>query len=69
VDEISRKADEDVQERLETKDKMYLTHEDYEQMIATLEKQMKLSAGTGEYHRAAMIKDRIKELKEERDKV
>ena len=38
-------------------------------MIGTLEEQMELSANSEEYHRAAMIKDRIREIREEMEKI
>jgi hypothetical protein len=69
VDEISRSADEDVQERLEMKEIIVMTSKDYELMIKNLKNQIKLSVKTEEYHRAAMIKDRVKELEEEMKKV
>ncbi|OWK26977.1 MAG: hypothetical protein US76_01995 [Parcubacteria group bacterium GW2011_GWA2_38_13b] len=65
VDEISRKENEEIRERLEEKEKLFITGKEYEDMIGVLGEQMKLSADSGEYHRAAMIKDRIRELKEE----
>lgn len=68
VDELSRKEDEEIRERLEEKEKLFITKEEYEQMIKTLIEQMHLSAKSEEYHRAAMIKDRIRELREEMEK-
>ena len=65
MDEISRKENEEIRERLEEKEKLFITEKEYEDMIGVLGEQMKLSADSGEYHRAAMIKDRIRELKEE----
>ena len=50
------------------KEKLFITKAEYKQMIVTLEGQMHLAAKTEEYHRAAMIKDRIRELKEELEK-
>ncbi|OGY62440.1 MAG: hypothetical protein A2745_03130 [Candidatus Harrisonbacteria bacterium RIFCSPHIGHO2_01_FULL_44_13] len=69
VDELSRKEDEEIRERLEEKEKLFITKEEYQQMIKTLEEQMHLAAKAEEYHRAAMIKDRIRELKEEMEKI
>lgn len=68
VDELSRKEDEEILERLQEKEKLFITKEEYQQMIKTLDEQMHLAANAEEYHRAAMIKDRIRELKEEMDK-
>lgn len=68
VDEISRREDEEIRERMEEKEKLFITQEEYRQMIATLEEQMRLAAKAEEYHRAAMIKDRIRELREEMEK-
>ena len=68
VDAISRQEDEEVRERLEEKEQLFITKDEYRQMIATLEQQMHLAAKAEEYHRAAMIKDRIRELNEEMKK-
>lgn len=68
VDELSRKEDEEIRERLEEKEKLFITQEEYRQMIKTLQGQMSLSAKSEEYHRASMIKDRIRELEEEMKK-
>ena len=68
VDELSRQENEEVSERLEEKEKLFITKEDYELMIKTLNEQMHLAAKSEEYHRAAMIKDRIRELNEEMKK-
>jgi len=68
VDQLSRQEDEEIRERLEDKEKLFITKEEYKKMIKTLEEQMQLSAKAEEFHRAAMIKDRIRELKEEMEK-
>lgn len=68
VDAISRQEDEEVAERLEEKEKLFITKDEYKHMIKVLEEQMHLAAQSEEYHRAAMIKDRIRELKEEMEK-
>ena len=68
VDEISRSEDEEIRERLEEKEKLFVTKEEYENMISNLKEQMKTAADSEEFHRAAMIKDRIRELKEEMEK-
>ncbi|MEK7626965.1 MAG: hypothetical protein AAB397_00075 [Patescibacteria group bacterium] len=65
VDEISRKENEEIRERLEEKEKLFITEKEYEDMIGVLNEQMKLAANSEEYHRASMIQDRIRELKEE----
>ncbi|OGN08519.1 MAG: hypothetical protein A2750_02230 [Candidatus Yanofskybacteria bacterium RIFCSPHIGHO2_01_FULL_45_42] len=69
VDEISRNEDEEILERLEEKEKPFITKNEFQQMIDTMNEQMRLAAKAEEYHRAAMIKDRIRELKEEMEKV
>lgn len=68
VDQLSRQEDEEIRERLEEKEKLFITKEEYKEMIKTLEDQVKLAAKAEEYHRAAMIKDRIRELREEMEK-
>ena len=68
VDEISRTENEEVRERLEEKEKLFITKEEFEEMIRIQEEQMKLAAFSEEYHRASMIKDRIRELREEMEK-
>lgn len=68
VDEIARQEDEEVRERLEEKEKLFITKEEYEKMIETLREQMHAAAKNEEYHRAGMIQDRIRELKEEMKK-
>lgn len=68
VDQLSRQEDEEIRERLDDKEKLFITQEEYKKMIKILEEQMQLSVKTEEYHRAAMIKDRIRELKEEMEK-
>lgn len=65
VDELSRSEDEEVREHLEEKEQMFITPEEYQNMIKTLEEQMVEAARLQDYHRASMIKDRIRELKEE----
>lgn len=68
VDQISRQEDEEIRERLEEKEKLFVTKAEYREMIRVLGEQIKLAAKAEEYHRAAMIKDRIRELKEEVEK-
>ena len=68
VDEIARQEDEDVLGRLQGKSKLFITKGEYGQMIQTLKQQIKSSANDEDYHRAAMLKDRIQELTEEMEK-
>lgn len=68
VDQLSRQEDEEIRERLEEKEKLFINKAEYRQMVKTLEEQMTLAAKAEEYHRASMIKDRIRELKEEMEK-
>lgn len=68
VDEIARQEDEDVLGRLHQKGKLFITKEEYGQMIETLKEQVGSSAKDEDYHRAAMLKDRILELGEEMKK-
>ena len=68
VDQISRQEDEEIKERLDEKEKFFITKSEYEQMIKVLEEQIQSAVQATEYHRAAMIKDRIRELKEEMEK-
>jgi len=68
VDEISRQEDEDVLGRLHQKGKLFITKEEYGQMIEILKQQVTSSAKDEDYHRAAMLKDRISELTEEMGK-
>ena len=69
VDELSRAENEEVQERLEEKEKLFVTKDEYEDLIKTLTEQMHQSAESEEYHRASMLKDRIRELGEEMNKM
>lgn len=68
VDEIARQEDEDVLGRLHQKDKLFITKDEYGQMITTLREQVKSAAHDADYHRAAMLQDRIQELGEEMEK-
>ena len=68
VDEMSRQEDEEIIEMMEEKEKLFITRAEYGKMIKTLTEQMRLAAESQEYHRAAMIKDRIRELEEEMKK-
>lgn len=68
VDEISRQEDEDVLGRLHQKGKLFITKEEYGKMVETLKQQVRSAAKDEDYHRAAMLKDRILELNEEIDR-
>ncbi|HEU0081050.1 MAG TPA: UvrB/UvrC motif-containing protein [Candidatus Paceibacterota bacterium] len=68
VDELSRSENEEVRERLEEKEKLFVTAEEFEDMIKNLREQMRSAAQAEEYHRASMIKDRIRELEEEMER-
>jgi len=68
VDEISRQEDEEISELRELKKKFFITKEEYGHMIQVLKSQIRLAARAEEYHRAAMIKDRVRELCEEMKK-
>jgi hypothetical protein len=68
VDEISRTENEEIRERLEEKEKLFITKEEFEDMLKNLREQMKSAAEAEEFHRASMIKDRIRELEEEMKK-
>ncbi|OGM99783.1 MAG: hypothetical protein A3B91_02200 [Candidatus Yanofskybacteria bacterium RIFCSPHIGHO2_02_FULL_41_29] len=67
VDEIARQEDEDVLGRLHGKGKLFITKAEYGQMVETLKEQVQSASKDGDYHRAAMLKDRIQELTEEMD--
>ena len=68
VDELSRKEDEEIHGRLEDKGKVFISREEYKQMIDTLLNEVRLAAVAEDYHRAAMIKERVRELSEEMKK-
>ncbi len=68
VDEISRTENEEIRERLEEKEKLFITREEFQDMINNLAEQMKSAADSQEYHRASMIKDRMRELEEEMER-
>lgn len=68
VDEIARQEDEDVLGRLHQKGKLFITKNEFGKMIDTLKDQVESSAKDADYHRAAMLQDRIRELTEEMEK-
>lgn len=68
VDEIARHENEEMLGIMEQKQSFYVTREEYKQVITALKEQMRLAAKSEDYHRAAMIKDRIRELNEEMEK-
>ncbi len=65
VDELSRTENDEVKERLEEKEKLFVTHEEYQQMIEAQIEQMKVAAQNEDFHQASTIKNRIRELREE----
>lgn len=65
VDELARWESDEVRERLDEKGKYFITQDEYKHMIKTLDDQIKIAVQNEQYYRAAMIRDRIKELKEE----
>ncbi|MEK7185446.1 MAG: hypothetical protein AAB726_02385 [Patescibacteria group bacterium] len=69
VDELAKSENEEIRERVEEKEQLFVTKKEFEELRDTLNEQMKLAAETGEYHRAGMIKDRIRELEEEMKKL
>lgn len=64
VHDLSRREDEEIRERME-QDRPFLSRQDYQQMIDTLEKQMLSSAEHHEYARAELLRKRIEELTSE----
>lgn len=68
VDEIARHENEEIQEMMEVKERLYITKAEYQQMVSNLKNQVKLAAKAEDYSRAAMIQDRIRELTEEMGK-
>lgn len=68
VDELSRGENEEIRQRLEEKEKFFMSREEYEEMIKAMEERMRESARRDDYHQAAMIQDRIAELKVEMEK-
>lgn len=65
VDELAREENEEILALQERTERPYITRDEYHHMISVLKEQMALSAKAEEYHRAAMIKERILELTEE----
>ncbi len=61
VADLSRKEDEEIKEMMGT-DQPWLSQEDYQAMIATLNKQMLAAAADQEYARADQFRKRIEEL-------
>lgn len=68
VANLSRREDEEIKARMFA-DKTVVTVEEYSRMIATLESQMLAAAEAREYARAELLRKRIEELSDERDKV
>ena len=65
---LSRREDEEIKARMFA-DKTVVTGAEYGRMIATLESQMLAAAQAREYARAELLRKRIEELSDERDKV
>ena len=68
VDRLSKEEDEEVREFLEENEKETLSKSEYAVMIENWKVQMDEAAKNGEYYRAAMLKDRVRELSEEMEK-
>ena len=68
VDRLSREEDEEVREFLAEKENTVLTKSEYAEMIRNWKIEMGEAADNGEYYRAGMLKDRIRELSEEMEK-
>ncbi len=68
VDEVAKRENEEVNERLEEKQKIFITKAEYEQMIFRIKLQIKLAVSNEEFQQAAMMKDRVKVLTEEMKK-
>lgn len=62
VADLSKKEDEEMKERMD-EDRPYISHEEYQKMITTLNKQMLAAADQKEYIRADQFRKRIEELK------
>lgn len=61
VANLSKSEDEEIKERMD-QGRSYITHEEYQKMIETLNKQMLAAASDQEYSRAEQFKKRIIEL-------
>jgi len=66
IEKMARQEDEEIRARMRTNTPQ-LTREDYNQMIASLRKQMLAAAKNEEYYRAEQFKKRIIELINDRD--
>ncbi|MEK9200687.1 MAG: hypothetical protein AAB909_01800 [Patescibacteria group bacterium] len=66
VADLSRREDEEIKEMMDV-DRPFVSKIEYDQMIATLRKQMKGAAADEEYARAEQLKKRIIELTGDRD--
>ena len=66
VQEMAAAEDEEIRQRVDA-DRPYMSDEDFAEMVATLEQQMRGAAEAQEFERAAQFRDRIRELKEERE--
>lgn len=68
VETLAKSADEDVTQRITT-EMPYIPEEEFNSMVANLEKQMDGAASSHEFERAAQIRDRINELNEKKDEI
>lgn len=64
VANLSKEEDEEMKERMD-QDRPYISHEEYQKMIDTLNKQMLTAAEHQEYARADQLRKRIEELRSE----
>lgn len=65
VQEMAAAEDEEIRQRVDA-DRPFMSDEDFEEMVGTLQRQMDGAAEAREFERAAQFRDRIRELKEER---
>jgi len=68
VDALAKSADEDVTQRITT-EMPYIPEDEFNKIVANLEKQMLEAAKAREYERAAQIRDRVDELNEKKDQI
>lgn len=68
VEELAKQEDEEIRQRIDV-GVPYIPREEFKEMIKTLETQMLEAAKNLEYERAAQFRERIWELKEQRNQV
>ena len=68
VDAMARAEDEEIRQRVDI-NLPALAKREFDRMIANLRRQMLAAARSGEYERAAQFRDRIAELKEQKEKI